>query len=101
MHHFSSIATYQQPLAETSKITFRSILHISLYPHIILPLVLHFHPFQMLWLPVKPYEPRDQELCAVFRRFRESLMEEHGIADGSVENTVEDVGECFTLVLES
>lgn len=51
----------------------------------------------MLWLPVESGQSADQQLNAVFRRFRQCLVQEEGVTNRFVQNPVEDVREGFAL----
>lgn len=51
-------------------------------------------------VPMEAHEPGDQQLGAVARRLgREGLVQEQGVADGPVDDAVEDVGEGLALVV--
>lgn len=62
--------------------------------------ILALDALQMQPVPVKAHEPRDQQLGAVARRLGgEGLVQEQGVADGPVQDAVEDVGEGLALVV--
>ena len=54
----------------------------------------------MLRLPMETYESTDEQLGAILRSLRESLVEKQRVADGTVQDAVEDVGKRLTLRLE-
>ena len=60
-------------------------------------LILGFDAIQVLRFPVEADQPRHEQLGAVFAGFGEGLVEEEGVADGSVEDAIKDVGEGFSL----
>ena len=46
---------------------------------------------------MEAHQAADQEIGAVFGCFGQGLVEQEGIADGAVENAVEDVGKGLAL----
>lgn len=56
---------------------------------------------QMLRLPVKPYQPRDQQLrpFSPGPRLMQCLVQEQGVAHGTVDNPVENMSKCFALFI--
>lgn len=67
----------------------------------IFPPVLQFDFLKVFGLPVEAHEAGDEEFGAVFAGFGDGLVEEEGVADGAVEDAVEDVGEGFALFEQS
>jgi len=62
--------------------------------------ILALNSLQMQPVPMEAHEPGDQQLGAVARRLgREGLVQEQGVADGPVDDAVEDVGEGLALVV--
>lgn len=68
----------------------------------ILTAILLLDLLQVFRLPVETHKPADQEFRTVFTSLGNGLVEEQSVADGPVEDAVEDVGKGFTLfVLDS
>ncbi len=53
--------------------------------------------FQVLRLPMEAHKPADEELGTIFAGLGDRLVEEESVADGAVENTVENVSKGFAL----
>lgn len=51
----------------------------------------------MFRLPVEAYETADEEIAPVLGSLVERLVQEQSVADGLVEDAVEDVSEGFAL----
>lgn len=87
-------------LHKLPKISFGPIRDILLQPVGIFLSVRSLDPLEVLRLPMEAHEPTDEQLCAIFRSLRESLVEKQRVADRTIQDAVEDVGKRLTLRLE-
>lgn len=90
-------AATAQPQTKLPKIAFGTLLDVMFKLVAILTAILLLDLLQVFRLPMQTHQPADQEFRAVFTSLRNGLVEEQSVADGPVEDAVEDVGKGFTL----